>query len=413
MKLGRILILVSCIVLLECGTAGIRDVPIKTLKGERVALVLGKPPKIFKSFATFNKDNELLLLCASEKDRNKVCIIDLINNTYTEFSKQPNEKNFGFCITEKGKYLYLTSGNDYLQITDMVSSNIIRKFPVGDFKKRVALSRSGRLLLISDDDKKNNVTIWDVASGKCVNTIPHWPRNIEFSSSDNKIIISKYIGPVLVWDLQKNLCIYKDDPPNVVTDIIFSSNDNMIAVGYGHSVLLQVSRCTMFLLPFYTFESSIEIININTNQKIKVVGHNEKINTLIFSNNDMVLASGDWGGYVKLWDTGSGKLLHTFKMNKSISRIVFSRDDKFVVIHDYNSIIKLWEVKSGKLLATMTTYGEKGWVIVTPDGRYDGNEEGLKHLHWKVNDKNIPLDKFGREYYKKGLIKEILKNDKR
>ncbi|OJJ19823.1 hypothetical protein BKI52_15170 [marine bacterium AO1-C] len=73
--------------------------------------------------------------------------------------------------------------------------------------------------------------------------------------------------------------------------------------------------------------------------------------------------------------------------------------------------IYLKDAKTQELKATIYSgfSNEKAWIITTPKGKYDANEEGLQYLHYvKGRDKILPLPKRDRNRVK-GLLKKILK----
>ena len=60
---------------------------------------------------------------------------------------------------------------------------------------------------------------------------------------------------------------------------------------------------------------------------------------------------------VKLWETSSGQLLHTFTGHQGrVNAVAFSPDGETVLSSSWDNTLKLWETSSGQLLHTLTRH---------------------------------------------------------
>ena len=55
----------------------------------------------------------------------------------------------------------------------------------------------------------------------------------------------------------------------------------------------------------------------------------------------------------------------------------------------------------------MIALDEKDWVVVTPDGRFDGSPDGLKLISYVQDNKLIPLDSFFEQFYTPKLLQKV------
>ena len=73
---------------------------------------------------------------------------------------------------------------------------------------------------------------------------------------------------------------------------------------------------------------------------------------------------------------------------------------------------KIWHTTTGLLLATL--YGfrlsrdDYGWAITTPDGRFDGDEAGLRNLHYVVDLEAIDLAQLKDRFFEPDLLSKIM-----
>ncbi len=86
---------------------------------------------------------------------------------------------------------------------------------------------------------------------------------------------------------------------------------------------------------------------------------------------------------------------------------IFMSNDKYLLTQDED--MKLWDLKTGKLAAQIITFhNSKDWILLTPDGRFDGSKDGLKQLYYLKGQEIIPLEQLYEGFYTPGLIKQVL-----
>jgi len=87
--------------------------------------------------------------------------------------------------------------------------------------------------------------------------------------------------------------------------------------------------------------------------------------TLVFNNNDTLLASGGNDNKVTLWDTTNGKLLKTFEGHeKEISSLAFSPNNNLLASSSYDQTVRLWNIETGKESHIFTKYISKIQSII-------------------------------------------------
>src|SRR5262245_1728788 len=146
----------------------------------------------------------------------------------------------------------------------------------------------------------------------------------------------------------------------------------------------------------------------------RISGHMSNIRATAFSPDSRLLASVGDDAVVKLWDTATGRELVTFKgHSQSVKAVAFSSDGKLLVSVSDDGSARLWDVNSGETLATLVTLnGGADWLVVTPDGLFDGTPGAWSQILWRFSPNDIfdvaPVEIFFNEYFYPGLLSDIV-----
>ena len=94
-----------------------------------------------------------------------------------------------------------------------------------------------------------------------------------------------------------------------------------------------------------------------------------------------------------------------------IDLVAFSWDNKYLVSGSRDTTpIKVWEVASGKELASLIAFDEHDWIVVTPDGLFDGSPAAWNKILWRFNNNTFdhaPVEAFFSDFYYPGLLTDI------
>ncbi len=97
-------------------------------------------------------------------------------------------------------------------------------------------------------------------------------------------------------------------------------------------------------------DNIIKLWDIETGKEIRSFqGHKKAVNSLSFSSDGKILASGSEDNTIKLWDIETGKEIFSFQgHNKNVNTISFSFNSKILASSGADNIIKLWNLETGK-----------------------------------------------------------------
>jgi WD40 repeat protein/uncharacterized caspase-like protein len=141
-------------------------------------------------------------------------------------------------------------------------------------------------------------------------------------------------------------------------------------------------------------------------------GHGKGVTQVVFSRDGRLLASGSSDNSIKIWDVASRRELKTLLGHTAnIESIDFSPDARLLASASDDGATFLWDANTGEHLLTLISLDDGGeWMVVTPQGLFDGTPNSWNQILWRYNQDTFnvaPIEWFFNEYYYPGLLSEI------
>jgi len=143
-----------------------------------------------------------------------------------------------------------------------------------------------------------------------------------------------------------------------------------------------------------------------------IKGHGKGINQVAFSRDGRLLATASTDNTIKIWEVSSQRELFTLKGHTAnIDSIDFSPDARLIASAAEDGSTFLWDAKTGEHLLTMISLDEGDeWMVVTPQGLFDGTPVSWNQILWRYNGETFnvaPIEWFFNEFYYPGLLSDI------
>ena len=172
-------------------------------------------------------------------------------------------------------------------------------------------------------------------------------------------------------------------------------------------------------------ERSVLIYETETGRKVNSFQINDDdqsgaVTTLCLSADKRLVAAG-YASKVDIFEVASGKTIRTLPHAGRIVSLSFSPDGRFLVALGENNDKYLWDTSTGEKLATLVNLSgalnNRGtdWLVVTPDGLFDGSPNAWKQILWQFGGNTFDVasaETFFNEFYYPGLLADVIAGKK-
>lgn len=178
-------------------------------------------------------------------------------------------------------------------------------------------------------------------------------------------------------------------------------------------------KVNQFETPDFDEESGLP-----TNSKLKGHGDYNKIyrtiavpNALAVSPNGAIVAVG-YSSKISLFEVATGQLRQNISHPGGVAALTFSPNGNFLAALSKDGDTYVFDAHTGRMEAILVCFsatsdelGSNEWLVVTPDGRFDGSPIGWGQILWRFNGDTFnaaPVETFFNEFYYPGLLAEVL-----
>ena len=289
----------------------------------------------------FSPDGRLL---AAGSENEMIILWDIETEKVLRTLTGHTDRVVSVTFSPDGSILASGSWDNTIKLWDVGTGKELRTLSGHTARVRsVAFSPDGKVLASGADDK---IKLWGVETGEEVRTFTRSAGSVAFSP-DGKTLVSCTSYNIRLWDVitgeeLHTLTWYAD----IDTDL-FKSSINSVAFS-PDGALLASGAC----------DDTISLWDVSTGRELCTrTGHTDDVTSVAFSPDGSVLASGSWDDTIKLWDVATGRELSTLSgggnTNPNVSwlssggdvdSVVFSPDGSILASGSDSGEIFLWDV---------------------------------------------------------------------
>jgi hypothetical protein len=141
-------------------------------------------------------------------------------------------------------------------------------------------------------------------------------------------------------------------------------------------------------------------------------GHGKGVTQVAFSHDGRLLASSSSDHTIRIWDVAGRRELRTLAGHTAnIDSLDFSPDSRLLASAGDDGATFLWDTNTGEHLLTLISLDDGGeWMVVTPQGLFDGTPVAWNQILWRYNQDTFnvaPIEWFFNEFYYPGLLGDV------
>jgi WD40 repeat protein len=250
---------------------------------------------------------------------------------------------------------------------------------------------------------QEDAVLWNAATGERLHFIRGFhPGVIDVAFSPNS-------KQVLITDSSLQVRAYEMDTATKVFTINPLSSRRYVRVVYspdGKRIL--------------TASSDQAILwDASTQKQLRAFGeHDGWSNSVSFSSDGKQILTDSEDQTIALWDAHTGSKLRVFKTAQigAVRVAIFSPNGRFIVASDAVGVLHVWDVATADKLCRMIALAGDDWLIVTPEGLFDGSPAGIKRVRFRIHDGGgesvVSPEKLKTDFHRLGLLAQLLKGER-
>ncbi|KAJ5936835.1 WD40-repeat-containing domain protein [Penicillium verhagenii] len=140
------------------------------------------------------------------------------------------------------------------------------------------------------------------------------------------------------------------------------------------------------LLASGSHDSTVKLWDTATGGLQQTLNGSSRVNSVAFSPNGKILASGYSHRDIRLWSMPTGDLQQSFRGSSDVTSVAFFPNNQILATGSFDKIVRLWDIATGSIQQTYNGHsGIVSSVAISPDGRLlaSGSEDAEVRL-WDI-----------------------------
>ena len=284
----------------------------------------------------------------------------------------------GAAYTDDGRRIVTTGADGSMKIWDAAYRNLVRTIELDD-GPATSLALNGVRALTGHANGK--VVLWDLDRAEKIATVQRNEANIwavAFTGDPNRFAAASHDWKVTLWDARQTAA------PLQVLD------------GHENSVQSLAYSPQLLLLASGSADKTVRVWNLDTlDLKRAYRGPRDFVTSVAFSPSGKLLAAGALDGRIQVWSVLSSRRMRTLSGHRGrVADIAFSSSGDQLASAGEDGTVRLWDLQRGRILRALTGHvGGATAVAFAPDGQHlaSAGVDGRLRL-WA-----IPLGPLARE----------------
>ncbi|XP_078676677.1 NACHT domain- and WD repeat-containing protein 1-like isoform X1 [Branchiostoma floridae x Branchiostoma belcheri] len=299
-------------------------------------------------------------------------------------------------------YIVVTASTDsyYTKVWDVEQSKMKMSTPrFIDKHGIVGVTSDAGYVVYKREGSENEVNVWNSKDGKDVRTITDKDGSVTYlriTHDNNCVVTGDEAGFIKLWNLNTGQFIRQldQDAGGIRCFWITRMDRYLVAVTDNNSVSAwDIDSMTLLWTRKPNCEGKITCVTMTDDRKYTavgtdnkqilvfdnkqdkvvyvLVGHDSPLTCLSVSHDQKLLASGSMGETMRVWDLGTGRLVHELYAKspvfKGIVCLSFSHDDKYLLTGGHDRSLKMWDLQTGNMVTAQYVYATITNIVANRD----------------------------------------------
>lgn len=345
-------------------------------------------------WSTFDASGEHLLIANANQIDVWSCGGKKIVGTIELFS-DPEDRSLmdGIAFSPGGKYVAITYF-DYpaqrIRLYDFETGRLLRTInPPGDDPSDFKFTEDENFLIASDR-KTADVTVWDVQSGKLINTLKGTSPVLAIDYDPvTQTVAGATDSTICVWDVKTGTLLHKMAGDAKTTGVLFGQKGHLLVSYGGNKEQAKVwDTRTGQLIRELPFEGYYQSIHITPNESAVVINSTKTID---------------------VWETGTWTVKNKINLNKH-NDVSLSDDGRHIYAATDNEI-KIFSLLKSEAVLSILPIDEKDYLVYDNSFRFDGSEGARGLLYFSCGTEIVELKQLKDQLWVPDLAERTLKGE--
>ena len=284
----------------------------------------------------------------------------------------------GAAYTDDGRRIVTTGADGTMKVWDATYRNLVRTIELDD-GPATSLALSGARALTGHANGK--VVLWDIERAEKIVAVQRNEANIwavAFTGDPDHFAAASHDWKITLWDARQTAAPLQvlDGHENAVQSLAYSRQELLLASGSA--------------------DKTVRVWNLDTLAlKRSYHGPRDFVTAVAFSQSGKLLAAGSLDGRIQIWSVLSSRRLRALNGHRGrIADIDFSPSGDQLASAGEDGTVRVWDLQRGRIVRALTGHvGGATAVAFAPDGQHlaSAGVDGRVRL-WAV-----PLGALARE----------------
>jgi WD40 repeat protein len=263
----------------------------------------------------------------------------------------------------------------------------------------LAVSPDGKFLASGGNERWARV--WNIADGTTAADVDfsggdgYHNQSLAFSPDSRRLALGTSLSEVRVVEVPSGKELYsKADPEEhgFILGLAFSPDGAQIAAVGG--------------------SGRIHLLDTATGATLRSFGENAS-RAVVFTSDGKGLWSGSQDGTITLFNVLDGSVVRTVPGHAGyVTSLSLRGKDRLLISSSRDSTVKVWDAATGEPLATLVAFDHNDWLVITPDGLFDGTAPAYSQILWRFSAEIrdvAPVEAFFGDFFYPNLLSDLMR----